>query len=80
MEKETRSLQNKIQVRNTESGEENVVSGYAAIFDEESEVLGFGFTESIDRNAFSKTDFSKDDGLEFSIVSFILISSLLKVT
>ena len=59
MEKETRSLQNKIEVRNTESGEENVVSGDAAIFDEESEVLGFGFTESIDRNAFSKTDFSE---------------------
>lgn len=59
MEKETRSLQNKIEVRNSEGEDVSVVTGYAAVFNEESEVLGFGFTEVIDRNAFSNTDFSQ---------------------
>tara|TARA_X000001316_G_scaffold11358_1_gene4124 strand:- start:1276 stop:1899 length:624 start_codon:yes stop_codon:yes gene_type:complete len=59
MEKETRSLQNKIEVRNGDNEDINIVMGYAAVFDEESEVLGFGFTEVIDRNAFSNTNFSE---------------------
>ena len=59
MEKEKRSLRNKIEVRNSENEDIGVIIGYAAVFDEESEDIGFGFTEVIDKKAFSNTDFSQ---------------------
>lgn len=63
--KDTRSIQGSLKVETRQLNKEGedtknevVITGYAALFDSESNDLG-GFTEVIDRKAFDKTDFSK---------------------
>ena len=56
VQKETRSMSEKIELRSLDD-EENYIEGYALKFGTESEDLG-GFIETIERDALKDTDFS----------------------